>query len=80
MAFALWFAKIESCHNISAVQVFQNLLSMPNEPDVQLGFLLKFLIKEHKDNVSGVNPAFDFSIRNNSDPVQIKKQPCFGNH
>jgi hypothetical protein len=67
--FWVWFANIESCYNISALQVFQNLLSMPNEPDIQLCFLLKIKYEEHKDNVSGVNPAVDFSVRNNSDPV-----------
>jgi hypothetical protein len=28
----------------------------------------------------GVYPTVDFSVHNNSDPVQIKKQPYFGNH
>jgi len=69
--FSLWFANIGSCHNISVLQVFQNSLSIPNEPDIQLCFLLKIKLGAH--NVSVVNPVTDFSVRNNSDPVQIKK-------
>jgi hypothetical protein len=53
------------------LQVFQNLLSMPNQPDIQLCFLLKIKLGVH--NVSIVNPAVEFSVRNNSAPVQIKK-------
>ncbi len=41
----MWFTNMGSCNSISALQISQNLLSMPNEPDIQLGFLLKFLIR-----------------------------------
>ena len=35
-------------HNISALQIFQNLLPMPNAPDIRLGLWLKFLIRSIK--------------------------------